>query len=147
MFYYTGSFGEQKVKIFIPEFYLTQAMKYIEPIDGKKLLENVRKAKDFDEAKFKKKENEIISMQRKFRGERAEKNLYHGLKDFFENRDEVICVIFGYKILRLDVNDKENNTTEKDCIIINLDKKYIMVFEAKHNLPTFVHKILTCVCK
>ena len=69
-----------------------------------------------------------------FLGEIPEENLYNALKEHYTHENDTVVVIHGCDLKKFDLDVKENNTNEKDFIIINFTHRYIIVVEAKYSL-------------
>ena len=67
------------------------------------------------------------------KGESVEKVCYDALKDYFGSKEEWILMLHGAKIMDFDFN-QDISLNEKDFIIINGTKGYILLLEAKHSL-------------
>ena len=65
-------------------------------------------------------------------GERAEKKLFKAIKKHFSKTDEEIVVLYSYNFMGA-VSEKHIKPVEKDFILINLTKRYIMPIEVKTN--------------
>ena len=66
------------------------------------------------------------------RGEKAEKKIYETLENYFSNSNEEILVLYNFMFMGL-LAAKDYLPEEKDFIIINLTKRYIMPLEVKTN--------------
>ena len=66
---------------------------------------------------------------KRVRGDRAEKKLYNFLKAALNN--EEVVVVNNFKIMTLQDLDKIAVDKEKDFVIFNLTKRYIMSLEVK----------------
>ena len=66
------------------------------------------------------------------KGERAEKKLFKAIKKHFSSTDEEIAVFYAYNFMG-SVSAKHIRPVEKDFILINLTKRYIMPIEVKTN--------------
>ena len=75
----------------------------------------------------------FLAKRRMYLGELPELNLYNSLKKYFEDRNESIVVFFGHDMLKFDMEAKTNNKAEKDCILLNLTKNYVMLIEVKNS--------------
>ena len=67
-----------------------------------------------------------------YSGELPEKVLYHALKAYFCGKDESVVVFPGVDILKL--NLEKFKITEKDFVIINNNRRCIIVIEVKKTL-------------
>ena len=124
--------NSKRLLIFIPEWYLAKAAKYIEPSRGPQLQEysktlaNVcpeRKKYFEDLKKF------YMAGQRTYRGELPEQNLYVALQAFFKANNESVAVFHGIDILKMNLDKFQVN--EKDFVIINATRRCILVIEVK----------------
>ena len=66
------------------------------------------------------------------KGERAEKKLFKAIKTHFTRANEEIAVFYAYNFMG-SVSEKLMKPVEKDFILINLTKRYIMPIEVKTN--------------
>ena len=122
--------------IFVPEWYLTKAPKYVDPTRGPDLEKYSEEAANlcperrqyFDDMK-----KFHIGGQRQHRGELPERRLYDKLQDYFKNRDEAVVVFHGIDILKLNL-DRTLKVKEKDFVIINATRRCIMIIEVKRTL-------------
>ena len=67
------------------------------------------------------------------KGYSTEKVCYEALKEYFETKEEWILMLHGANIMNFDFN-LDLRLKEKDFIIINGTKGYILLLEAKHSL-------------
>ena len=70
-------------------------------------------------------------------GDHPEMTLYNGLRKYFDSCEEIVAIFHGHKLYDFDVTQhdlKGNNLKEKDFLIVNCSRKYIMVIEAKNTL-------------
>ena len=67
------------------------------------------------------------------RGERAEKKLFKGIQNFFKDSNEEILVFYNLTFMGSKA-DQDLKPTEKDFVLVNLTKRYIMPFEVKVSL-------------
>jgi hypothetical protein len=124
--------------IFVPEWYLTKAPKYVDPTRGpdlEKYSEEVassslcpERKKYFDDMK-----KFHIGGQRQHRGELPERRLYDTLQKYFKNSNDTVAVFHGIDILKLNL-DRSFKVKEKDFVIINATRKCIMIIEVKRTL-------------
>mgnify|MGYP001440582905 CR=1 FL=1 len=130
--------GTGKLAIFIPEWYLTKAMKYVEPSRGPQLQEQSERLanrsslcperrKYFEDLK-----KFYMASQRTNRGELPEQNLYVALQVYFKENDESVAVFHGIDILKMNLDKFKVN--EKDFVIINVLRRCILVIEVKSTL-------------
>ena len=111
-----------------------QAVEYVEPSRGKELQEMLKKAEEINpnqKSYFEKESKFFLGKRRMYLGELPELNLYKSLKKYFEDRNESIVVFFGHDVLKFDMTADTNNKAEKDCILLNLTKNYVMMIEVK----------------
>ena len=128
--------GEKNLVIFVPEWYLTKAPKYVDPRRGPELEQYSQEAanlcperkKYFDDMK-----KFHIGGQRQCTGEVPERRLYDILQEYAKNSDETVAVFHGVDILKLNV-DRAFKVKEKDFVIINATRKCIMIIEVKRTL-------------
>ena len=73
--------------------------------------------------------NQLDGKIKKVNGDRAEKKAYNFLKDLI--KDEEVVVINNFKIMTLQDLEKIAADKEKDFVIFNLTKRYIMSLEVK----------------
>ena len=73
-------------------------------------------------------QNQIIGKRANFSGDRCEKVMYESLKTFYKNQD--VVVIHSPKFRTLN----GNHSNEKDFIIINLQKGYVLSIEVKRSI-------------
>lgn len=64
-------------------------------------------------------------------GDSAERELFDGVKNYLEKSKADALMLFGHAFMH------DNSTQEKDCIVINLSKGYIMVIECKSSSRKF----------
>ena len=67
------------------------------------------------------------------KGDSTEKVCYEALKEYFETKEEWILMLHDANIMDFDFN-QDLRLKEKDFIIINGTKGYILLLEAKHSL-------------
>ena len=119
--------------IFVPDWYLIKAVKYVDPGRGpglQKYCETAMSTCPERKEYFQDMKNFHIGCQRTFRGEQPERNLYDSLKKLFKNSKEKVAVFHGIDILKLNL-EKAFTFKEKDFVIINATYKYVMVIEVK----------------
>ena len=127
--------GTQQLAIFVPEWYLTRSIKYVEPSRGRDLLSYSDQAmslcperkKYFEDLK-----KFYLGGQRTYRGELPERNLYIALQNYFNQRDEKVTIFHSLDILKMNLEKLTLN--EKDFVIINATRRCIIVIEAKRAL-------------
>ena len=78
-------------------------------------------------------ERRMIEKLKLVKGERSEKRVYEALKRYFKKHNEEVLVLYSFKFIgeKEGVNCKQR---EKDFILINLSKRYIMPLEVKTSL-------------
>ena len=126
--------GDSKLVIFVPDFYLNKAVKYVEPSRGEELIafcQDVARSDSVKQEYFKGHEKIFLGGKRTYSGEVPEMNLYHALKKHFEILNESVAVFHSLDILKFDVERQDNNVSEKDFIIVNASHGYIMAIEVK----------------
>ena len=79
-----------------------------------------------------KEEVQMVKNLQSVRGERAEKKLFKAIKKHFSNIDEEIAIFYAYNFMG-SVSEQHIKPVEKDFILINLTKRYIMPIEMKTN--------------
>ena len=111
------------VQNFVPEYFLTKATNYPGPEVDSRIRENLsdEELKKFDCAK------------RVYRGDKPEMDLYTALKKFIESTNDHITLFHGTKLYDMDITKQteENTLKEKDFILVNGSRKYVMVIESK----------------
>ena len=131
--------GETKLVIFVPDYYLTKAIRYVDPKHGEQVMKKLEAAARLNpdrKDELAKRSNALIGAKRVHRGEVPERNLYDALKDYCAKTDESIAVFHGLDILKFDPNRQNNNVNEKDFILVSASYGYIMVIECKKTLGT-----------
>ena len=68
------------------------------------------------------------------KGDSAEKACYEALKDYFASKDEWVLMLHGPNIIDFDLSSQNLNSKEKDFIVVNGTRGYILFLEAKHSL-------------
>ena len=66
------------------------------------------------------------------KGEKAEKKLFKAIQKYFKKVDEEVVVLYGINFMA-SMADKNLKPVEKDFILLNLTKRYIMPLEVKAN--------------
>ena len=66
------------------------------------------------------------------KGEKAEKKVYEAIEKYFSNSNEEFLVLYNLMFMGL-LTARDYLPEEKDFIIINLTKRYIMPLEVKAN--------------
>ena len=64
------------------------------------------------------------------KGERAEKKIYKAIKKYFDKTNEEVVVLYSFNFMGK-LASKNYDPCEKDFILINLTKRYIMPLEIK----------------
>ena len=75
-------------------------------------------------------EIEMVKSIQRVRGERAEKKMFKALQKYFSSRKEEVLVMYNFNFMG-SVLEKDFEPSEKDFILINLTKRYIMPLEVK----------------
>ena len=78
-------------------------------------------------------ENDEVDMVKNLpsvKGERAEKKVFQALEKYFSSTNEEVVVFYSFNFMGY---EKELKPEEKDFILINLTKRYIMPLEVKTN--------------
>ena len=129
--------GKDAIVIFIPEYYLSRAFKYVDPSKIDQKLEYSKQAAEaMPERKqeFKEHEKFFQGGLRTCRGEAPELDLYNALKKRSEVSDESIAIFHSLEILKFDPERQDNNINEKDFILVSGSHGYIMAIEVKKTL-------------
>ena len=129
--------GDKKLVIFIPDFYLNKAVKYVNPNRGDEVLKNLEEAAELHperKEEFMKHRNALIGAKRVHRGEVPEVNVYNALTERFDKGDETVTIFHGLNITKFDVERQDNNVNEKDFVLLSETYKYIAVIECKKTL-------------
>ena len=110
-------------KNFVPEYFLTKATNYPGPEVDARIRENLTE----------KKIGELDMAKRVYRGDKPELDLYTALKKYFELTNDHITIFHGTKLYDMDITKQtgQNPLKEKDFILVNGSRKYVMVIEAK----------------
>ena len=127
--------GSERLSIFIPEWYLTKSVKYVEPSRGPQLQEHAKNVADMTPERrryFEDLKKFYMSGQRTNRGELPEQNLYVALQAYFKENNESVAVFHGIDILKMNLDKFKVN--EKDFVIINVLRRCILVIEVKSTL-------------
>ena len=128
--------GTQKLVIFVPEWYLTKAVKYADPSRCALLRQHSEDAANAcPERKrhFETMKKFYLAGERTMCGDKVERNLYNILQDRFKKRDESVVVFHGIDILKMNL-DRAVRVSEKDFVIISATYQYVMVIEVKKTL-------------
>ena len=129
--------GDSKLVIFVPDYYLNKAVKYVNPKGGKEVLKNLKEVAESNpdrKEEFEKHIDAVIGAQRMYGGEVPERNLYDALQDHCEKSDESMAIFHGLNILKFDPERQDNNVNEKDFILVSAPHRYIAVIECKKTL-------------
>ena len=129
--------GDKKLVIFIPDFYLNKAVKYVNPNRGDEVLKNLEEAAELHperKEEFMKHRNALIGAKRVHRGEVPEVNVYNALTERFDKGDETVTIFHGLNITKFDLEQQDNNVNEKDFVLLSETYKYIAVIECKKTL-------------
>ena len=78
------------------------------------------------------------------RGDKAEKKLYNFLQASLQN--EEVVVINNFKIMTLQDLDKIAVDKEKDFVVFNLTKRYIMSLEVKSSCNKNLNSAVSTSC-
>ena len=125
----------KRLMIFVPEWYLAKAAKYVEPSRGPQLQEySERLANLCPERRryFEDLKKFYMAGQRTHRGELPEQNLYVALQAYFKGNNENVAVFHGIDILKINLD--RFKVKEKDFVIINATRRCILVIEVKRTL-------------
>ena len=125
----------KRLMIFVPEWYLAKAAKYVEPSRGPQLQEySERLANLCPERRryFEDLKKFYMAGQRTHRGELSEQNLYVALQAYFKGNNENVAVFHGIDILKINLD--RFKVKEKDFVIINATRRCILVIEVKRTL-------------
>ena len=130
--------GNEKLVVFVPEWYLTKAVKYVEPTRGLDLQEYSTRTAETQTCPERKKYFEDMKKfhmggKRTYGGELPERTLYDVLQERFKNKNESVAVFHGIDILKLNL-DRTFKVSEKDFVIISFTYRYVMVIEVKKTL-------------
>ena len=119
-------------QLFVPKVFLS---KYPEVFDFQKFIEKCKERQGqcqegTNEAKMKAKVCHI-------KGELAERKVYNAIKKIFKKHNEDVLVIQGLKFMALaEQSQDEIKDFEKDFLVINLTRRYVMSLEVKSCLHT-----------
>ena len=83
--------------------------------------------RDLDEEEIK-----MVKSIQVVKGEKAEKKMFKAIKRYFKKVDEEVVVLYSVNFMD-SVTNKNLKPVEKDFIILNLTKRYIMPLEVKTN--------------
>ena len=125
----------KRLMIFVPEWYLAKAAKYVEPSRGPQLQEySERLANLCPERRryFEDLKKFYMAGQRTHCGELPEQNLYVALQAYFKGNNENVAVFHGIDILKINLD--RFKVKEKDFVIINATRRCILVIEVKRTL-------------
>ena len=129
--------GDTKLVIFVPDYYLNKAVKYVNPICGNDVLKNLKEVAESNpdrREEFEKHIDAVRGAKRVYRGEVPERNLYDALKDHCAKSDESMAIFHGLNIVKFDPERPDNNVKEKDFILVSATHRYIAVIECKKSL-------------
>jgi hypothetical protein len=129
--------GDTKLVIFVPDYYLNKAVKYVDPKRGNDVLKNLKEVAESNpdrKEEFEKHTDAVIGAKRVYRGEVPERNLYDSLQDHCAKSDESMAIFHGLNILKFDPERQDNNVNEKDFILVSATHRYIAVIECKKTL-------------
>ena len=125
----------KRLLIFVPEWYLSKNVKYVEPYRGPQLQEYSESLANFCQERkryFEDLKKFYMTGQRTHRGELPEQNLYLALQAYFKGNNESVAVFHGIEILKMNLDRFKVN--EKDFVIINATRRCILVIEVKNTL-------------
>ena len=129
--------GDAKLVIFIPDYFLNKAIKYVAPEKGQELLENLEKVKvlrpDMEED-LEKHRKIVLGAKKMYGGEVPEVNLYKALQERFSKNDESLAIFHGLDIMKFDPDRQDNNVCEKDFILVSATHGYVAVIECKRTI-------------
>ena len=131
--------GDTKLVIFVPDYYLNKAVKYVDPKRGGEVFKNLKQVAESNldrKEEFEEYTNAYIGAKRVYRGEIPERNLYDALQDHCAKSDESMAIFHGLNILKFDPERQDNNVNEKDFILVSATHHYIAVIECKKTLGT-----------
>merc|ERR1719418_233031 len=74
----------------------------------------------------------MVKSLQSVRGERAEKKMFKSLQKYFSKTNEEVLVLNSFDCMK-SWSEKHIKPVEKDFILINLTKRYIMPIEVKTN--------------
>ena len=130
-----GFDGSQKCVIFIPEWYLAKAVRYVDPSRGPELQQYSEQSANLCPERrmyFEDLKKFYMGGQRTYGGEVPERNLYVALQTIFNSINDSVAVFHGIDILKMNLEKFKVN--EKDFVIINVTRKCIIVIEVKKTL-------------
>ena len=130
--------GQNKLVIFIPEFYLSKAFNYVDPNRVNEVLENLYEAQVNRERRYEFKEHEdaLLGAKRVHAGKVPNVNMFNTLKERFDNGSETVAVFNDLKIMKLDLEQQANNVYEKDFIIVSETYRYIAGIDCMRTFGT-----------
>ena len=133
--------SSENVQVFVPEYFLTSPKSYKNLRPGKEEtrvdeFEKYAAENPGEKEPFKKELSTVYNAKDSYKGDGTEMDLYDGLKTYLARRKDICVVFFGHNLHEIDITQHGNvfREAEKDCILVNLTYRYIMVFEAKHTL-------------
>ena len=114
-------------QVFVPKIFVS---KYPEVIDHGKYKENVNNLRENNERSPE--ETKLLQNKGHIEGEMLEKKIYNGLKLIFTKLNDDVMVVHGIRFMELaDQNKDEIVDFEKDFLIINFTRRFVMSLEAK----------------
>ena len=78
------------------------------------------------------KEKEMVKSLQSVRGERAEKKMFKSLQKYFSKTNEEVLVLNSFDCMK-SWSERNIKPVEKDFILVNLTKRYLMPLEVKAN--------------
>ena len=160
---FEDDFKSKRIKIISPKCFLSKFPEvidyeeYIKKIDELKIIQDINELKEklereFDQGKKARLDVEMEKMKdNKFyteiraldedevamakdlhnvKGEKAEKKVFQALEKYFSSTNEEVVVFYSFNFMGY---EKDLKPEEKDFILINLTKRYIMPLEVKTN--------------
>ena len=114
-------------QVFVPKIFVS---KYPEVIDHRKYKENVNNFRENNERSPE--ETKLLQNKGHIEGEMLEKKIYNGLKLIFTKLNDDVMVVHGIRFMELaDQNKDEIVDFEKDFLIINFTRRFVMSLEVK----------------
>ena len=129
--------GKTKLVIFVPEYFLNKAVKYVDPRRGNEVLKNLEEAAVSNpdrKEEFEKHSDAVLGAKRVYRGEVPERKLYEALQDHCGKNEESMAIFHGLNVLKFDPERQDNNVNEKDFVLVSGTYRYIAVIECKKTL-------------
>ena len=90
-----------------------------------------------EQEKDESKRRNLECAKRVYAGDKPEFDLYWKLQEYFKKDGDLVAVFHGIKLYEIDITqEKDSNIklNEKDFIILNCTKRYIMVVECKNSI-------------